>query len=170
MLTDICFIDSMNGWMVGEYGMVFSTDDGGLTWNRVEHQATEAAMKSVTFPDKQNGWAAGRGGTIIEINNPSTSGDGSQIMDTSPGNYQLHNYPNPFGSATTIEYSIPEPAHIQITVHDIHGRKIFQLEDGLRLPGTYRINLAGTGLKNGIYIYRLQTERKVLSKAMLLIR
>ncbi len=169
-LTDICFTDSLNGWMVGEYCMVFKTADGGLTWNRVEHQATGAAMKSLTFPDKLNGWATGRGGTIIKINYSFTSGYGPHTLKTSPENYQLSNYPNPFRSQTTIEYSIPEPANIQITILDMQGRKLLQLEDGFKLPGTYMVNMSAAGLENGIYIYRLQTARKVLSKTMMLIK
>jgi len=168
-LTDICFTDSVNGWMVGEFGTIFKTADLGLTWDRVEHQATDAAMKSVSFPDQLNGWATGRGGTIIKIDNlPSTGnrpGDNGPSLDE----YLLSNYPNPFQSYTTIEYSIPEPADIMITVHDVSGRAIIHLEEGYKLPGTYRINLNASGLENGIYIYRLQTESKVLSKTMMLV-
>jgi photosystem II stability/assembly factor-like uncharacterized protein len=170
ILTDVIFTDSLNGWMVGEYGMMFRTNDGGHTWNRVEHQATEAAMKSVTFTDIQHGWAAGRGGTILKINNPATSGGGSPVLDSADETYQLSTYPNPFRSATTIEYTLPEPATVQITLHDMQGRILLQFRDGFRLAGTYRRNLSGTGLKDGIYICRLHTEKEVLSRAMLLIR
>ena len=136
----------------------------------MEHHATDAAMKSVTFPDKLNGWATGRGGTIIKIDYLSTSMYGQPNADPSPGNYRLRNYPNPFRSTTTIEYSIPESSAITLTVYDVYGRKILNLDDGYKLPGTYRINLTGTGLEHGIYIYRLQTERKVLSKTMMLVK
>ncbi len=170
ILTDICFADSMNGWIVGEYGMVLKTVDGGHTWNRLEHQATDAAMKSVSFPDQLNGWATGRGGTIIKIDNFPSTGYGLQKSDQSQNNYGLSNYPNPFESSTTIEYSIPEPANIRITIHDVSGRVLIPLEEGYKLPGTYMINLNGSELDNGIYIYRLQTERKVLSKTMMLVK
>jgi hypothetical protein len=169
-LTDICFTDSANGWMVGVYGYVLKTADGGTTWIQVEHHATDAAMKSLTFPDKLNGWATGRGGTIIKIDNLSTSVYGPPDADPSPGNYRLKNYPNPFQSTTTIEYSLPEPADITLTVYDVCGRELFQLDEGYKLAGTYWVNLTGTGLENGIYIYRLQTERKVLAKTMMLVK
>lgn len=170
ILTDICFADSLNGWMVGEYGMVLKTVDGGHAWNRVEHQATDAAMKSVSFPDQLNGWATGRGGTIIKIDNLPNTGTGPRNTDPFPSEYVLSNYPNPFGSSTTVEYSIPEPANILITIHDVSGRLLIHLEEGYKLPGTYMINLNGSELDNGIYIYRLQTERKVLSKTMMLVK
>ena len=109
--------------------MVYKTVDGGQSWEKVKNQATDAAMKSVTFPDHMTGWAAGRGGTIIRIDNATTSADGPPSLGPSPGNYRLTNYPNPFRSATTIEYSIPVPANVQITVHDVHGRTLFQLDD-----------------------------------------
>ncbi len=168
--ADICFTDSVNGWMVGVSCNILKTTDGGFTWKQVEHQATEAIMKSLTFPDKLNGWATGRGGTIIKIDNLPNTGYGPRDADPSPDNYGLSNYPNPFRSTTTIEYSIPDPADIIITVHDVGGRALIQIDEGYKLPGTYRLNLNGSGLENGIYIYRLQTERKVLSKTMMLVK
>ena len=34
ILNAIHFIDADNGWVVGEYGMVYSTTDGGITWQK----------------------------------------------------------------------------------------------------------------------------------------
>ncbi|GAI56824.1 unnamed protein product, partial [marine sediment metagenome] len=62
--TDMYFTDSIHGWMVGEWGNIYRTDDGGSTWNPFNHDATSAALKAVTFSDDMNGWATGRGGTI----------------------------------------------------------------------------------------------------------
>ncbi len=48
-LNDVFFADSLHGWMAGEYGYIFRTDDGGQTWERGHIQGT-VHFGDVQFP------------------------------------------------------------------------------------------------------------------------
>ncbi|MCP4082019.1 MAG: hypothetical protein GY743_17425, partial [Planctomycetaceae bacterium] len=67
-LTDIQFIDSNHGWVVGDRGLVMRTDDGGKKWRYVtlhaqDDEAQEISIRcrleSVFFASPTHGWIAG---------------------------------------------------------------------------------------------------------------
>lgn len=70
------------------------------------------------------------------------------------------NYPNPFNSSTTIEYSLPEPQHVELVVYDLLGRAVTTLVDSAQPAGLHQVkwdtNQTGT-LSNGLYLVRLVT-------------
>ena len=82
------------------------------------------------------------------------------------------NYPNPFNQQTTINYTIPVGAHIQLKVFDIHGREIACLVDQFQLPGNYSvsINSKGVPLPAGIYYCRISAGYKSSSIKMISLR
>ena len=64
----IDFLDSWNGWMVGQSGSVMITADGGATWRRVQTPLAENERPSlwdVCFVDAEHGWVVGEEGTIL---------------------------------------------------------------------------------------------------------
>ena len=62
---DITFSDSLNGFIVGQDGIMFKTVDGGDTWDSIS-SGTKQTLFSVSFSDKNNGYACGKNGTIIK--------------------------------------------------------------------------------------------------------
>lgn len=63
-LYDVRFIDRNEGWVVGVFGAVYQTLDGGKHWTQ-QRTPTTQHLYGVSFTDVKNGWAAGRGGEII---------------------------------------------------------------------------------------------------------
>lgn len=63
--SDICFVDTLNGWAVG--GSIFRTTDGGNTWT--EQIKAEWGLNAVAFTDLFNGTAVGHVGTILKTTN-----------------------------------------------------------------------------------------------------
>jgi len=57
-LWDVEFIDSLKGFAVGSAGVVYSTEDGGQTWNLVSYGATKFFTR-VRFLDDRVGWLSG---------------------------------------------------------------------------------------------------------------
>ena len=58
VLRDVAFVDDQTGWVVGQFGTVLHTDDGGETWNTQDTGSPENLF-DVTFVDDQTGWAVG---------------------------------------------------------------------------------------------------------------
>ncbi len=75
--------------------------------------------------------------------------------------FSLHqNFPNPFHSTTSINYSIPGTAHVLIKVYDITGNEVITLVDEMKLSGNHTIewngtDYAGRQVINGLYFYKL---------------
>ena len=74
----IDFIDTYQGWAVGEKGSIFHTSSGGMAWSKQE-SGTNADLVKVQFVDEDYGWIAG-GGTILHTNNGGLSWS-EQIAD-----------------------------------------------------------------------------------------
>ena len=82
----------------------------------------------------------------------------------------LQNYPNPFNPVTTITYTLPKTSDVKICVYDLLGNEVAKLVDGTRSAGTHTTLFDGANFSSGIYIYKLQTDSKVISKKMALIK
>ena len=88
-----------------------------------------------------------------------------------PSDYGIsQNYPNPFNPTTTIEYSVPKTGFINILVYNILGQKVATLVDEVKSVGNYKIQWNAQGLASGIYVYRLKSDSKVMTKKMILIK
>lgn len=76
------------------------------------------------------------------------------------------NHPNPVEQNTTFRYTIPTGANAQILVYDaISG----QLVKTLPAPGTGQIQLNGSGMKAGNYVYSLMVNGKVAASKQMVI-
>lgn len=93
------------------------------------------------------------------------------VSDEVPENVWLGaNYPNPFNPTTTFAYSIDRSQNVTIRVYDMLGRVVATLVDGVQPAATYQVSFDASHLASGVYFYRLETQNKVLSKRMLLIK
>jgi predicted amidohydrolase YtcJ len=80
-----------------------------------------------------------------------------------PRSYGLNqNFPNPFNPETVIQYELPEPANVTLSIYDIMGREVKKLLDNeYTPPGKFSItwnNGSGSDriISSGIYYYRMQ--------------
>ena len=84
------------------------------------------------------------------------------------------NYPNPVTRQTNIGFSLETADHITLNIFDLHGHKIKELVNEMKVPGKYSVTWDGTDEQHkrcdaGIYLYRLATLNKVLVKRMVLL-
>jgi subtilisin-like proprotein convertase family protein len=84
--------------------------------------------------------------------------------------YLMQNFPNPFNPATTIEFGLNESANTKIEVFDITGKLIELVSENFMQTGTYRFVWNAANYSSGIYLFRLSSGNKSLSKKMVLIR
>jgi peroxiredoxin len=72
------------------------------------------------------------------------------------------NYPNPFNRNTTINFQIPEPDFVRLTIHNIRGQLVQELMNKSLDAGKYHVQWDGTeatgaNVPSGIYYYHLNT-------------
>lgn len=88
-----------------------------------------------------------------------------------PGRYLLaQNYPNPFNPATVIRFEIPVPRVVQLVVHDLLGREMARLVDGMVPAGMHSVEFNGSHLASGVYFCRMQAGSFMETVKLMLIR
>lgn len=69
-------------------------------------------------------------------------------------------YPNPFSETTTIQYVVEKDGFVTIEVMDIMGKKIKTLVSEKKQAGQHQVDLNGTALRDGTYLYRIKANGK----------
>ena len=88
-----------------------------------------------------------------------------------PTDYELkQNYPNPFNPTTEISYSIPVAGHVDMRVYDLNGREVDVVVQEFQNAGTYKLQLDGSHMDSGIYIYTLRSGGVHLTEKMILLK
>jgi len=80
------------------------------------------------------------------------------------------NYPNPFNPATTIEFLLPYPQEVHLTVYNLLGQQVATLADGPHIAGIHQVSFDGSGHASGVYIYQLVASDQVETKKMVLVK
>ena len=80
------------------------------------------------------------------------------------------NYPNPFNPETTIRYALPQAGKVHLAVYNLLGHEVAVLVDEPKSAGNYTTRFDAGDLPSGAYIYRLQTQDKIMAKTMILVK
>ena len=89
--------------------------------------------------------------------------------------YLYQNYPNPFNPNTVIQYDLPDPSKVTLTIYNVLGEEIRTLVDEYQTAGTYSIvwdgkNHLGESVYSGVYMVHLSAGRYESSRKMLLLK
>ncbi len=89
-------------------------------------------------------------------------------------------YPNPFNLETWIPFQLQAPARVRLTIHDVRGARVREIDLGYRPAGWYRTSgraarwdgrdQRGETLASGVYFARLQAGAIVQMRKMLLLK
>ena len=80
------------------------------------------------------------------------------------------NYPNPFNAETTVQFGLPKPGMTNISIWDMHGRKVTDLASGYCYAGRYSVNWNADNVTSGVYIIRLQSGNFTTMRKAILLR
>jgi FlgD Ig-like domain len=105
--------------------------------------------------------------TIIELDIYGASVTGliaNGMSAIQPDKFDLTGYPNPFNPVAVLRYGLPEALNVSVSVYDVSGRKIAQLEDRYRLAGIHTLTWdakddIGRQVASGMYLLRIQAGR-----------
>jgi len=83
LLYDVSFPAADRAWIVGEFGVILASTDGGASWT-AEESPVQSTLFGVTFVDAENGWAVGMSSVMLRTR------DGGQTWErvkvpTQPG-------------------------------------------------------------------------------------
>ncbi|MCY3742867.1 MAG: T9SS type A sorting domain-containing protein [Candidatus Poribacteria bacterium] len=92
----------------------------------------------------------------------------------------LANYPNPFNPETWIPYQLATPADVTLTIYDIQGRVVRDLDLGHQRAGMYQSksraaywdgrNAQGESVVSGVYFYTLTAGEFTATRKMLIAK
>jgi hypothetical protein len=95
----------------------------------------------------------------------------SNTNTTIPEDYNLEqNYPNPFNPATNIDFSLPKPGFVKLTVFDAAGKEVAQIVNEYLTTGNYSYSFKAANLASGVYFYKLNVNENVEIKKMILMK
>jgi len=151
------FAGGQDAWAATSTG-VWRTSDGGLSWQRSfsSGSPSQTIVSIRFFPSFQSGIAVGSGGFIVRgawVTNPVVDVAESSVR---PSDYRLSlNYPNPFNSSTWIEYSLPWPSNVTLTMIDVLGREVATIVSGEKASGKFKVQWSAGQNPSGVYFCRL---------------
>ncbi|PIQ62532.1 MAG: hypothetical protein COV99_06165 [Bacteroidetes bacterium CG12_big_fil_rev_8_21_14_0_65_60_17] len=80
------------------------------------------------------------------------------------------NYPNPFAGETEIRYEVATSGPVTLDVYDVLGRKVMTLVSENQTAGEHSARFQADGMAGGLYLYRLQSGEKTLTRTMMLVK
>lgn len=183
--------------MAAHYGVALVQADGLY---QLEHKANAGdasdpwpgLTNNVTFDDSSTPSALGYNGlaTGVQVSNISfagqtafanlvsniTSGTDDGPSTSLPTSVELsQNFPNPFNPTTTISFALPGEGHVTLQIYSIAGRKVRTLYDSQAPAGLSTLEWDakddwGKPASSGVYLYKLTSEGKSLTRKMVLVR
>jgi hypothetical protein len=91
--------------------------------------------------------------------------------NTLPSEFSLsQNYPNPFNLSTVISWQLAVGSPVNLTVYNLAGQKVVALVDEYQAAGNHLIQFDGSELASGVYLYKLQTDKFLETKKMILMK
>lgn len=95
----------------------------------------------------------------------------SRMIEAFPAKFTLEqNRPNPSGSTTTIDFSVPLEGWTRLVIFDETGREVKRFIDGIMIPGSYRVEVDARELLPGVYTYRLESAGYTQTRRMIVVR
>jgi flagellar hook capping protein FlgD len=166
--------DGTNLFAGGAGGVYLSTDQGD-SWTSVGTGLTTGVFSLAVSADGSILLAGTTGfgvwkrplSEMIQVVAVLPGGDRGLALDG--------NRPNPFNTGTTIQYSLPRTMAVHLVIHDVTGRTVRTLVNGVQSAGEWRAiwdgrDERGSVVSPGMYVYRLHAGGASLARKMALLK
>jgi Secretion system C-terminal sorting domain len=170
-------------WTDGDGDITFEAfDAAGTSLGTVVGQHACCGNSGATAEDRFYGMIEPGGISAIKLSN-SSGGlemdhlqygrmDVSNVAIETPGRkgdspVLFENYPEPFNGRTTLSFSLPDYARVRVEVLNVLGQVVEVPFDGWARQGTTEMQVDLSGLRSGIYLYRIVTPSGIYVRTML---
>jgi photosystem II stability/assembly factor-like uncharacterized protein len=146
------FLNGRKGWFAGTQGKIWMTEDGGDSWTEQPNGYSSTFM-DITFTDENHGWAVGWGGAIYS----TTTGGMVSRAEQFEQDIEFSLSPNPAKDRVVLSISLARAESLELSVHDLTGRKLRTRNLGYFAPGNHQIEWASE-LPAGLWMVQLRSE------------
>jgi hypothetical protein len=95
-------------------------------------------------------------GTTVTLIQPLTPPVTQSLSGAEPpGALRLAVSPNPFNPTTTLSYTLPEAADVELKVFNLIGQEVATLVSGAQAAGNHRVSFNAGWLPSGLYLSRI---------------
>jgi photosystem II stability/assembly factor-like uncharacterized protein len=183
-ITDIVMKDTLTGWLIAyNYwgsspgddgrGFIYQTTDGGASWNQsYTTPRIRSFLNDIAYHYDDVFWACGSHNIDLKYT-PPTGVVESQAGVRKTVRFQVT--PNPFARQTTIHLALENPARVQITVYNALGRRVAQIDNGIKPAGNHVVTWNGRDERNhpcvaGLYLCVIKAGAYTETHKLLLIK
>ena len=121
-------------------------------------------------PDNSLGWGIVNADEAVKMAESMTDPLSSSTTELPTETALLGNYPNPFNPETTIRYTLPQTGKVHLAVYNLLGHEVAVLVDEPKPAGHHTTRFEAGDLPSGAYLYRLQTQDKIMARTMILVK
>jgi photosystem II stability/assembly factor-like uncharacterized protein len=152
----------------------FYTKNLGQTWEMLGSGLPAVPIYDLKIHQPTRTLVAGtHGRSMHSIDLNATSGVASPEVEPVVTAFRSH--PNPFRAETAISYTLREPSQVSLTVYDIAGRKVRDLESGGKTSGEHSVRWDGRSdegrvVASGTYFLLLEAGQTVTTRKVSLLR
>ena len=137
----------------------------------------QAIIDSITYPAQISDTSYGRyaDGTdnwfLMPDYSPGEANRNPSSISEIENNASIsQNFPNPFSTTTTIEFTLEDSDNVTVKIFDVRGSLITVLTNDHYSRGTHMITWNASDMPAGYYFYSLQTSTGIVTKKALIIR
>ena len=129
-------------------------EDGSITfdWQIEEHQIGVGVIYHLYSDTFTNG---------VEESDPSAMPSRLTLLPA---------YPNPFNASINIRFDLRNREQVQVTLFNVLGQEVATLLNKSLQPGSHSLPVDASKLASGVYFYRIETNKFIRSKKMLLLK
>ncbi len=124
----------------------------------VQGNGTTTESKSYSFVDRSVKAAENYGYRLkqIDFNGKFEYSKVVNVNGITPSEFSLdQNYPNPFNPSTNISFAVPVKSNVTLEVYNLIGQKVMDLIQGEFEAGKHSVQLNGSSMASGIYLFKL---------------
>lgn len=151
--TEIQCVNEYEGYILGERGKMYWTNDQGESWQEIKCPAS-TNLNAMSYYSYRNLVVAGDFGTILK----DQLGIVTFVEEAPKSEGNLVVFPNPFTEELNLDFGLDSPGSLSFELYDIQGKLVSSQK--LITANQIKIQLEAN-LKSGSYFYKISSAQKV---------